>query len=52
MPSKALKKVPAASLLRDASGDHLATRFLLSETEILATAEAIIERRAGTFPRR
>jgi hypothetical protein len=52
MPSKALKKVPAASLLRDASGDYLATRFLLSETEILATAEAIIERRAGTFPRR
>jgi DNA repair protein RadC len=37
--------VPEASLIRDASGDYIATRFLLSEAEILATAEAIIERR-------
>lgn len=36
---------PAHALIRDASGDYLTTRFLLSEAEILATAEAIIERR-------
>jgi DNA repair protein RadC len=35
--------MPTTSLIREASGDYIATRFLLSEAEILATAEAIIE---------
>jgi DNA repair protein RadC len=38
------KKKPLP-LVRDACGDYIVTRFLLSETDILATAEAIIERR-------
>ena len=45
MSRKSVKKAPATSLIRDTSGDYIATCFLLSEAEILATAEAIIERR-------
>lgn len=45
MPRESIKPPPEASLIRDASGDYIATRFLLSEAEILATAEAIIEQR-------
>ena len=36
---------PRQSLLRDANGDYIVTRFLLSETDILSAAEEIIERR-------
>jgi DNA repair protein RadC len=43
MPRESFKKMPTTSLIREASGDYIATRFLLSEAEILATAEAIIE---------
>lgn len=39
------KPKPRQSLLRDANGDYIVTRFLLSETEILSAAEEIIERR-------
>lgn len=45
MPRESVKPPLEASLIRDASGDYIATRFLLSEAEILATAEAIIEQR-------
>lgn len=40
----AIKK-PQVSLIQDGCGSYLATRFLLSEEEILAAAEEIIERR-------
>ncbi len=45
MSGKSSEHQPEISLVRDASGDYVATRFLVSEAEILATAEAIIEQR-------
>ena len=45
MSGKSSEKRPEASLIRDASGDYVATRFLVTEAEILTTAEAIIAQR-------
>lgn len=45
MKDKASNDGFACSLVRDACGDYIATRFLLREEEILTAAEEIVERR-------